>query len=148
MAKLCFGLTGAEIEGVLNDSVFESLKADGDGIITLEHIDKACMKMYTKGLAKGKHGQKEMYRVAVHEVGHALMNKHLGRTVVKVSIQPYSSGVGGVTVVDNETIGNLGVRSKNEYLGDLKVLYAGMVAEEIILGETSNGSSNDLEQQP
>lgn len=43
-------------------------------------------------------------------------------------------------------MGNLSIRSKDEFLGDLMVLYGGIVAEEIILGETSNGSSNDLEE--
>lgn len=146
VAKQCYGLTGAEIASALNDAVLESFKSDRKGIISLEDIDKAVMKLFAKGLAKGKHSDKDMYRVAVHEIGHAIMNKTVGRNVVKVSIQPYSSGVGGVTQIDGESSGLDGLRTRTDLINDIKVLYAGKVAEEIMLGECSVGASNDLER--
>lgn len=146
IAKQCYGLTGAEIAAALNDAVLESFKTDRKGVIGLEDIDKAIMKLFAKGLAKGRHNSKDLYRVAVHETGHALMNKALGRNVVKVSIQPYSSGVGGVTQIDGESSGLDGLRTKSDIINDIKVLYAGKVAEEVILGECSIGASNDLER--
>ena len=146
IGKLCFGLTGAEIEAVLNEAVMVSFKAGEDGVIDLPHIDSAIMKLQAKGVAKGKHTGKDLERVAIHEMGHALMNQHLGRKVVKVSVQPYSSGVGGITQVDGETMGSMTVRSKEEYIGDLKVLYAGMVAEQVVFGDISSGNANDLER--
>lgn len=146
IAKQCYGLTGAEIASALNDAVLESFKDNRQGIVNLDDIDKAIMKLFAKGLAKGRHNEKDLYRVSVHEVGHALMNKHLGRNVVKVSIQPYSSGVGGVTQIDGESSGLDGVRTKTDIINDIKVLYAGKVAEETILGECSIGASNDLER--
>ena len=146
IAKQCYGLTGAEIASALNDAVLESFKADRDGIISLDDIDKAIMKLFAKGLAKGRHSEKDMYRVAVHEAGHAVMNKALDRSVVKVSIQPYSSGVGGVTQVDGENSGLDGLMTKTDIINSIKVLYAGKVAEETILGECSVGASNDLER--
>ena len=146
VAKQCYGLTGAEIASALNDAVLESFKADRKGVISIEDIDKAVMKLFAKGLAKGKHSEKDMYRVAVHEVGHAIMNKAVDRSVVKVSIQPYSSGVGGVTQIDGESSGLDGLRTRTDLINDIKVLYAGKVAEEIMLGECSVGASNDLER--
>ena len=146
IGKLCYGLTGAEIAAALNDAVLESFKAERQGIISLDDIDKAIMKLFARGLAKGRHSDKDLKRVAIHEVGHALMNRYLGRTVVKVSIQPYSSGVGGVTQVDGENSGFDGLRTKTDLENDIKTLYAGKVAEEIILGECSVGASNDLDR--
>ena len=146
IAKQCYGLTGAEIASALNDAVLESFKADRDGIISLDDIDKAIMKLFAKGLAKGRHSEKDLYRVAVHEAGHAVMNKALDRSVVKVSIQPYSSGVGGVTQVDGENSGLDGLMTKTDIINSIKVLYAGKIAEETILGECSVGASNDLER--
>lgn len=146
IAKQCYGLTGAEIASALNDAVLESFKADRNGIISLDDIDKAIMKLFAKGLAKGRHSEKDMYRVAVHEAGHAVMNKAIDRSVVKVSIQPYSSGVGGVTQVDGENSGLDGLMTKTDIINSIKVLYAGKVAEETILGECSVGASNDLER--
>ena len=146
IAKQCYGLTGAEIASALNDAVLESFKSDRGGIISLDDIDKAIMKLFAKGLAKGRHSEKDLYRVAVHEAGHAVMNKYLGGSVVKVSIQPYSSGVGGVTQVDGENSGLDGLMTKTDIINSIKVLYAGKVAEETILGECSVGASNDLER--
>ena len=146
IGKLCYGLTGAEIAAALNDAVLESFKADRNGVISLDDIDKAIMKLFARGLAKGRHSDKDLKRVAIHEVGHAMMNRHLGRTVVKVSIQPYSSGVGGVTQVDGENSGFDGLRTKSDLENDIKTLYAGKVAEEVVLGECSVGASNDLDR--
>lgn len=146
IAKQCYGLTGAEIAAALNDAVLESFKSGRDGIIAFDDIDKAIMKLFAKGLAKGRHNEEDLYRVAVHEIGHALMNKHLNREVIKVSVQPYSSGVGGVTVIDGESSGLDGLRTKTDLINDVKVLYAGKVAEEQLLGECSVGASNDLER--
>ena len=146
IGKLCYGLTGAEIAAALNDAVLESFKAERQGIISLDDIDKAIMKLFARGLAKGRHSDKDLRRVAVHEVGHALMNRYLGRVVVKVSIQPYSSGVGGVTQVDGENSGFEGLRTKSDLENDIKTLYAGKVAEEIVFGECSVGASNDLDR--
>ena len=146
IAKQMYGLTGAEIASALNDAVLESFKADKGGIIDLSDIDKAIMKLYAKGLAKGRHSSSDKSRVAIHETGHALMNKHLGRNVVKVSIQPYTSGIGGVTQIDGESSGIDGLQTKTDIINDIKVLYAGKVAEEVMLGECSVGASNDLER--
>jgi cell division protease FtsH len=146
VGKLCIGLSGAQIEGVLNDAVMESIKDGDQGIIDLPHVDKAVMKMAVRGVAKGKHTGLDRERVAIHEMGHALMNQYLNRKVIKVSIQPYSSGIGGVTQVDEETVGSNNIRPRNELINDIKVLYAGMVAEKVVLGEISTGNSNDLER--
>jgi cell division protease FtsH len=146
VGKLCFEMTGAEIEGVLNDAIMESFKAGEDGIIDLPHIDAASMKMRVKGVLKGSWDGEVLKRVAIHEMGHALMNEHLGRKVIKVSVQPYSSGVGGITVTDGDSQGSTSIRTRAELRNDIKVLYAGMVAEEVVLGDISTGNANDLER--
>ena len=146
IAKLCFGLTGAQIEAALNDAVMESILDGKDGVIHYEHMDRSVMKLLTNSVANGRHPKNDLKRVAVHEVGHAMMNQKLGRRVIKVSVVPYSNGVGGVTVVDNDSIGSTSLRSKSDLIGDIKVLYAGMAAEEVVFGESSTGSSSDLEK--
>jgi len=146
IAKQCYGLTGAEIASALNDAVLESFRDNREGFITIGDVDKAVMKLISKGLAKGRHSEEDRYRVAVHETGHALMNNELNRSVIKVSIQPYSSGIGGVTLIDGESKGVDGLRTASDLRNDIKVLYAGKVAEEIILGEGSVGASSDLER--
>lgn len=145
VAKFCYGLTGAEIATVLNDAVVESIRGDREGVIGKQDIDKATMKLFSNGVAKGKHLDRDVKRVAVHELGHAFMHKSLGHKVVKVSIQPYSGGIGGVTWVDGESTYST-LPTKSELRNEIKSLYAGKAAEELFFGECSVGASNDLER--
>ncbi|MNL91092.1 ATP-dependent zinc metalloprotease FtsH 3 [compost metagenome] len=146
IGKACFGLSGASIASALNDAVLESFKDNRNGDITLKDINIAIMKLYAKGLAKGVHDEKVLHRVAIHEVGHALMNEFVGRKVIKVEVQPYSSGIGGVTMIDGDSLDSQTIRSVDDFKNDIKVLYGGLVAEELVLGTLSNGASNDLER--
>jgi cell division protease FtsH len=145
-SKLLFGCSGAEIEQVLNEAVLISLQQSRDGIINLNDIDTAVMKLKASGV-KVSHTSKEDIRIcAIHEAGHAVMNSLLGRKVSKVSITPYNSGVGGMTVRDTDDIEDQKMLTHTELINDIKVLLAGRAAEEIILGDTSAGCSNDIER--
>ena len=74
------------------------------------------------------------------------MNILVGNKVGKVSIESYSSGIGGYTVEDTDNKEDLSFRFKSDLLNDVKVLLAGMISEDIKYGEHSNGCSNDLER--
>lgn len=141
-----YGMTGAEIEGSLNEAVIVSVQKGKKGIIDEDDLDEATMKQYTKGVAKGTHNEKDKKRVAVHEVGHVLLNQKNGNYVSKVSIQPYSGGFGGVTVIDADKSGLEGLSTRKQFRSRLEVLLAGMVAEEVVLGDYSEGNSGDIEQ--
>lgn len=145
VAKECYGFSGAEIESALNDAILESFKDNKDGIINLDYVNKAVMKLLVKGVAKGKHSETDKERVAIHEAGHALMTKHLGKKLIKVSIQSYSGGVGGFTREDNEA-NEINFMTEQDFTDRVKILYGGMVAEEVLLGNASTGASNDLER--
>ena len=51
-----------------------------------------------------------------------------------------------MTVEDTDDMEGKNLRQKSDILRDLKVLLAGKVAEELIFGESSSGSSNDIER--
>ena len=138
-------LSGADIENVLNDAVLISLSNDGGGVIKFNFIEKAVLKLRTSGVESNtNYNDDDKKVVAVHEAGHAVVAKLLGRNVNFVSIKGYSSGVGGLTQtdLDSERL----FRTKEEYLGDIKMLLGGMVAEEVINGVSTPGCSNDLEK--
>ncbi len=146
VSKELYGFSGAEIEGALNDAIIESFRDGKDGVIGVEHVSKAVIKLIVKGVAKGKWKSKENRElVAIHEAGHAMVYKHLGKKLLKVSIQPFSGGVGGYTQGDDE-VNDKPFMTKKDIEDKVKILYGGMVAEYTLLGEVSTGASNDLEK--
>lgn len=145
-SKLMFGLSGAEIEYVMNESALVSLQRGGEGIITVDDIDKAVMKLRASGVATTHTSESDREITAIHEAGHAIMSLALGRKVSKVSIMPYSSGIGGMTVEDTDDKEDKRMKTKTELQNDIKVLLAGREAEKILLGDTSIGCSNDIER--
>ena len=145
-SKILFGFSGAEIEQVINDAVLVSIQRGGNGIITVDDIDKSAMKLITSGVSVNHTSNKDIRISAVHESGHALVNLLLGRNVAKVSIVPYNSGVGGITVRDVDDLEDNKFRSKSELQKDIMVLLAGRAAELVVFNDSSNGCSNDLEK--
>lgn len=145
IAKLMFGLTGAEIESALNEAVIISIRHGNSGEITLKDIDEAVMKLRVSGVIVNNYTEKDKYVAAVHEAGHAVMSVYRGHTVSKVSIVAYSSGVGGVTIRDmDKDLGQF--KTKDDFETEILILLSGKVAEELILSKSSIGCSNDLEK--
>jgi cell division protease FtsH len=136
------GLTGADIEGILNEAVIESVRTGNGGVIKLEHIDAAIMKHYTRGVAHGDNVESERSMVAIHEAGHALMHLIFGRGVVRASIKGY--GLTGGAVIGNTP--NVTLKTLQCLRQDIGILYGGFVAEELLYEQHSVGCSNDLEK--
>ena len=145
-SRLMFGLSGAEIEQTLNESVMISIQDNRDGVIETSDIDTAVMKLHASGVAISHSSESDRKIAAVHEAGHAIMTMLLGRKVEKVSIIPYSSGIGGMTIENSDDSENKQFKTKEELLQDIKILLAGREAERIILGDMSIGCSNDIEK--
>lgn len=146
VSKLMFGMTGAEIESSLNEAVMLSIRDNRDGVINIDDIDEAIMKLRVGGVATNRNNEKDKYVAAVHEAGHAVMTKLADRKVSKVSIVSYSSGVGGVTIGDMDDNEQYKFKTVTDLRKDIKILFAGMMAERMIFGENSIGCSNDLEK--
>lgn len=146
ISRLTFGLSGAEIEQILNESVLVSLQHGRDGIISIEDVDEAAMKLRTSGVAVGQSSEEDREIAAVHEAGHAVVGALLGRKASKVSIRAYNSGVGGLTIRDTDDVENKKILTKTEITDEIKVLLAGRMAEQVLLGSSSAGCSNDIER--
>ena len=146
ISKLLFGMSGAEIAQVLNESVLISLQNGRQGVVNLNDVDEAAMKLRASGVVVNHSSEKDRRITAIHEAGHAVVSTALDRKVSKISIIPYSSGVGGITVEDTDDLEGKRIKQREDLLKDLRVLLGGKVAEEIVLGQSSTGSSNDLER--
>ena len=144
-SKLLVGLTAADIDETLSEAVYISLMDNRDGVIKLSDIDEAAMKIRLSGVKKEHSSQRDKEITALHEAGHTLITLLLGLPVLKVSIQAYSSGVGGITIKDTDETGDIKLKLKSERLNDIKILLAGKCAEDIVYNEHTHGCSNDIE---
>lgn len=145
-SKLLTGMTGAEIENVLNEAVYVSIRDKRNGIIRLSDIDEATMQTITAGVKKEHSSKRDEQIVAYHEAGHTLVSLLNKIKVSKVSIIPYSSGMGGVTMRDTDDDNDNKLKLKSDFIKDIEILLAGKVAEELIFGEHTQGCSNDIEK--
>lgn len=146
VSKLLVGLTGAQIEESLNEAVYVSLQDGRNGVIELSDIDEAVMRQMTKGVRVEHSSKRDTEITAIHEAGHTVVNLLHGLPVSKVSIIPYSSGAGGMTVRDADFDEDQKLKLESDLTKEIDVLLAGMLAEGIKFNEHTQGCSNDLEQ--
>lgn len=146
VSSLISNMTGAQIEAALNNAVYNSFANNRNGKINLSDVDMGIMALYTDGVPVEIASEHDRKITAVHEAGHCIMSLILNRKVSKVSVIPYSSGIGGMTVNTLDDTEDNKLKLKSEYMNDIKVLLAGKVAEDLIFGEHTQGASNDIER--
>jgi cell division protease FtsH len=143
IARATFGFSGAHLENLANEAAILALR-ENNNIINQRHliesIDKVCL-----GEKLDRRPQKEeLWRIAIHEVGHA---------VVSEVLKPGS--VAALTIVSRgQALGYTRQTPDDDYYlytetylrEQLQVLLAGLAAEEIFLGIGSTGAQGDLEQ--
>lgn len=106
---------------------------------TQESIADLLARLPTPQKLKKEH----LYRIAVHEAGHAMVACALGRHVREVKIRTTydpvdRSGMWGFTDVEPSSMKFL--RADEEFLGDIRVMLAGIAAEELLFGSRSTTS--------
>ena len=138
------GYSPARIKNVLNEALIFALQ-DGREALTFDDIWKAKLTDEI-GLAEPvEYTDRDKAVTAVHEGGHAVAGHFLRPwyPVQIVSIRK-RGGAGGVTVYQEEE--EMHYQSKSQLLASIKVALAGLVAEEIWMGESSSGPGGDLQQ--
>ncbi|HEX2965313.1 MAG TPA: ATP-dependent zinc metalloprotease FtsH [Syntrophorhabdaceae bacterium] len=138
------GFVGADLANLVNESALLAARK-GKTMVTMEELEEAIERV-TAGLEKKKRvmSKKEKVIVAYHETGHALMAEFLETAdpVHKISIIPRGIAALGYTLqLPTE---DRYLMTEKELLDRLAVLLGGRVAEEIVFGEVSTGSQNDL----
>lgn len=143
LSKQTVGFTGADIESVCNEA---SIRA------VMKHLDKVdydCVeeaidvKIFKGNRSKKKSLEADRKIVAYHEAGHAVMSYLLHEPIVRASIMPTISGVGGAVFnADRET----SFVTKDYYENRVKIAYAGRASEEIKFGDVTSGASSDITQ--
>lgn len=149
IAKTTIGFAGSDLKTLLNEATIIAVD-NGRDYITRDDIDKALYQMIMQGHAKEDREdrkEEEIELVAWHEAGHAVAAKLLtDKSVPKVTIVPSTSGAGGVTFI---TPDKMGLHSKEDLVNDIKINYAGRIAEYLLLGDESKvttGAASDIKQ--
>lgn len=145
-SKLLVGMTAADIDEALSEAVYISIMDNRNGVINLTDIDEAAMKIHLSGVKKEHSSERDKEVTAIHEAAHTIVSLALGLPVLKVSIQAYSSGTGGITVRDTDKTGDIKLKLKSERENEVKVLLAGKCGEDIKYGEHTQGCTNDIEK--
>lgn len=143
VAKLTPYTTGADLENILNEAAILSARADKKEI-TMEKITEAIDRVQMGPEKKSrKVTQRDVKLVAYHETGHALVANLLENCdpVHEVSIIPRGTAGGYTrTMPLNET--NFITRAM--LTDKIAMGLGGYVAEEIVFGDISTGSTSDL----
>lgn len=140
VAGLTTGYSPVSIERLLDEALICALR-HGRRALTTEDVLQA--KLITElGLSHDAGYQpEERRRIAVHEAGHALLAELSGRRVSVASILRRSEALGLVSHVDAE---ERHLHTPSQAIGLVRIALAGMVAEEVELGDASSGITSDL----
>ncbi len=138
-----FGFSGAHLESVCNEAAILALR-DQMPAVTQAHF-KAAVDKVMLGEKLERHLElDELYRVAIHEGGHAIVGELVNPgSVASITIAPRGMALGFVRQApDTDRL----LQTVSELKADIAVCLAGSTAERLLLGEASTGAANDFEK--
>jgi cell division protease FtsH len=144
VAQLTPGFSGADLENLINEAALLTARTDRKTIGQVEFEEAIDRVIAGPERRSRRITEDERRRVAYHEAGHAVAAQAMPHSdpVHKISIVS-RGGTGGHTRLLPEEERTLWTR---EQLRDsLAYALGGMASEELVFGEPSTGSSNDLE---
>jgi len=145
IAKQTPGFTGADIANLLNESALLAARY-GKKKIGNDEIQQAVERVIAGPEKKTRIiSEKEKKIIAFHEAGHAIVAHLLANTdmVHKISIISRGRALGYTITLPTE---DKYLVSKAEFIENLAQLLGGRVAEEMMFGDVTTGSQNDLER--
>ncbi len=144
MASATSGLTGADIENLVNEAALWAARHDKNQVEMKDFYyahDKVLMGARREEILS----EKEKRRTAFHESGHTMAAWYLpgALPVHKVTVIPRGHTLGVTQMTPLEDRLNI---SENELRDQLIVALAGRAAEQLVYDELTVGAENDLEQ--
>ena len=147
LAKGTPGLSGADIENVVNEAALLAARHDQDRVF-MDEFERAKDKVMLGTERRSMVISDEERRVtAYHEAGHAVIALRVPGLdpLHKVTIVPRGRALGITASLPEEDRHNY---TKDWLLGQLNMLFGGRVAEEMIFGagKITTGAGNDIER--
>lgn len=143
IAKETFGFSGAHLESLVNEAAVLAMREKLDAI-TWEHFREAVDKVIMGDKLDRCPAAEEIERVAIHETGHAIISELVRpNSVSRVTITPRGSALGYVRHIPEQ---DKYLYTKSFMEKQIMICLGGAVAEHVLLGEKSTGSTNDFEE--
>jgi len=139
------GFSGADLENMVNEAALLAARADAEKI-TMAHMEQAKDKVMMGAERRSMIiTEKEKEITAYHEGGHALVAMLLPGTdpIHKVTIIPRGRALG---LTQQLPVDEKHTYARSFLQNNLCILLSGRVAEELIFGEITTGSGNDIER--
>ncbi|KJF17844.1 MULTISPECIES: AAA family ATPase [Acidithrix] len=136
------GYSPAMLERLFDEALVVATRY-GISVMRYSHIEEALLTV-SIGIARVEpYPTSQRVAIATHEAGHAIMTWACGknRTVEMVSILKRGPALGATL---HDGIEESFVETRSELHAMMKISFGGMVAEEVLLGESSSGASGDL----
>ena len=146
IARTTAGLTGADLENLLNEAAIGAAKQK-KAFIEKKDVEDALIRIQV-GTEKKTWvmSEREKKITAYHESGHAILFHVMPGVgpVHMVSIIPTTGGAAGFTMPSPEKDEMLVTRS--EMFSQIVVALGGRTAEEMVIGDVTTGASQDIRQ--
>jgi ATP-dependent metalloprotease FtsH len=143
IASETFGFSGAQLESVLNEAAIYSMRENAEHV-EQSHLSLAIDKVMMGEKTDRESTREERERVALHELGHAIMAETANPgSVSQVSLSPRGQALGYVRHNPQQ---DHYLYTKPFLEGQIMIALGGAVAEEMFYGGRSTGSRNDFEK--
>jgi len=143
VARATAGYSPARVKNIINEALIYALQ-DGRQSLTYEDIWHAKLTDEIGLVEPVEYSSTEKAATAIHEAGHAIVS-HLLRPWQPVQIVTVRKRGETLGLVHSQEAAESYGRTKSQFIADIKVSLAGMVAEEMWLGESGSGPSGDLQ---
>ncbi len=141
LARETFGFSGAHLENLSNEAAILAFRERRDDIAS-QHLLEAVEKVMMGDKIDRRPSREQLHRVAVHEVGHALMAELLEPgSVAAISIAPRGGSLGHVRKTTGE---DQFLYTGAQLRREISFSLAGCAAEQVLLGESSTGVGGDF----
>ncbi|MBS4031364.1 MAG: AAA family ATPase [Clostridiales bacterium] len=143
VARETFGFSGAHLESVANEAAILAMREKREKISERD-LHEAIDKVIMGEKLDRKPDKEELWRVAVHEIGHAIISEmNRPGSVSTITTTPRGRALGYMRQSPEKD----SYLYTQQYLeGQIAILVGGAVAEEIVLGNRSTGAANDFQQ--
>lgn len=145
IARATPGSSGADLANMINEAALFAARENKE-TVSMSNIEAARDKVILGVAKKSKvMSVEDKKATAYHEAGHTLLHYYLNNVdpLHKVTIIPHGRALGLTISLPEKDAYTL---TKSKLVDRIKITMGGYVAEEIVYGETTTGTSNDIQQ--